>query len=118
MKATITIRRYQPEEREKPYYEDFEVEVTFEIVKRGFQIMGRGHPPKSGQTEVLPERLFAAGEVHQIVFSIKGDEISIGGAVAPNTRTTKKMAPGGGVGVYMGPGAKVKFLNFTVTKMD
>ena len=27
MKATITIRRYQPEEREDPYYEDFEVEV-------------------------------------------------------------------------------------------
>lgn len=27
MKATITIRRYQPEKREDPYYEDFEVEV-------------------------------------------------------------------------------------------
>jgi len=27
MNATITIRRYQPERREDPYYEDFEVEV-------------------------------------------------------------------------------------------
>ena len=27
MKATITIRRYQPEKREDPYYEDFEVDV-------------------------------------------------------------------------------------------
>jgi succinate dehydrogenase / fumarate reductase iron-sulfur subunit len=27
MKATITVRRYQPEERDEPYYEDFEVEV-------------------------------------------------------------------------------------------
>lgn len=27
MKATITIRRYQPEVRDDPYYEDFEVEV-------------------------------------------------------------------------------------------
>lgn len=28
MKATITIRRYQPERREEPYYEDFEVDVA------------------------------------------------------------------------------------------
>lgn len=27
MKATFTIRRYQPEVREDPYYEDFEIEV-------------------------------------------------------------------------------------------
>lgn len=27
MNATITVRRYQPEERDEPYYEDFEVDV-------------------------------------------------------------------------------------------
>jgi hypothetical protein len=100
------------------WYTDFGLECTFEIVKRGWQVMGRGHPPRSGQTEILAERIFGAGEPVQITFKIQGDDITIGGAVKEATRTTKKMAEGGGVGIYMGAGAKVRFLNFTVRKLN
>ena len=91
------------------WWTNYEIEITFENVEKGFQLVLRAHPPRSGATQSLPAHVFKPEQPWTILMKLEGETVWVGGdSEEKNSKFTGD--PGGGIGLYVGPAAKVKIL--------
>jgi hypothetical protein len=96
------------------WWTDCEIEITFENQEKGFQLVARAHPPRSGDTQSLPAHVFEVGRTWSIFMKLAGETVQVGGdSEEKNSKFTGD--PGGGIALYVGPGAKVKILKLEAT---
>ncbi len=96
------------------WWTDFEVTCAFEIEGKGFIMMFRAHPPKTGANQAASHRTFSSERGWRLTCLLQGTSMETSGDVNPSSKSVA--AGGGGVGFYVSPGTKAKIVMFEVTK--
>lgn len=96
------------------WWTDFEVTCNFEIEGKGFTMMFRCHPPKTGANQSASHRTFNSERGWRLTCLLQGTDMQTSGDVDPSAKRVSE--GGGGVGFYVFPGTKAKILMFEVTK--